>query len=224
MPHQTVSWRRRAIASGVRAGAVLLALSVGAPAPIAQSTEIGPSPAAIIDQIVHQISAERIDRYVRTLVGFGTRNTLSDVTNGRRGVGAARRWLKSEFERCSRESGGRLMVSDDEFIAEPGPRIPAPTPIINVIATLDGDQAASRNRTYVVSGHYDSMNSDVRDGAGDAPGADDDASGTAAASRSGVAIPLFLMSSSNSEGEVGATGMAAHFQKTARASESVRCI
>jgi hypothetical protein len=132
-----------------------------------------------IAQIVAEISPQRIESTIRKLVSFGTRNSLSDAQSDTRGIGAARRWIKAELERCSREAGGRLQVAFDEHLIESGVRVPRPTNFVNVVATLPGEQAESRERVYVVSGHYDSMPSSPIDGEKDAPGANDDASGTA---------------------------------------------
>jgi hypothetical protein len=145
-----------------------------APAVHAQSSD------ARIREIVSAISPARIESTVRTLAGFETRHTLSETESQTRGIGAARRWIKAELERCSKDAGGALEVVLDEFIEPPGPRVPAPSKIVNVIATLPGTQPTARSRLYVVSGHYDSMPSDVMDAKSPAPGANDDASGTAA--------------------------------------------
>ena len=131
-----------------------------------------------IDRIVSQVSPARIEANIRKLVSFGTRNSLSDADSSSRGVGAARRWIFEEMRRCA---GERLEVAYDEHLVESGPRIPKPTRIVNVVATLPGTQPESRARTYVVSGHYDSMPSSPVDPERDAPGANDDASGTAVA-------------------------------------------
>src|SRR5215510_9546409 len=133
-----------------------------------------------IQRIVTEISPERIESNIKSLVGFHTRNTLSDAESNTRGIGAARRWIKSEFDRYSRDSGGRLQVTLDEFTQPPGRRNPKPVQVVNVVATLPGNQPESRERMYVVSGHYDSRVSNVMDITSFAPGADDDASGTAA--------------------------------------------
>ncbi|MYM40090.1 M28 family peptidase [Duganella qianjiadongensis] len=135
---------------------------------------------AQIDQIVKQISPQRIEAYVRKLVSFRTRHTMSDTVSETEGIGAARRWIKGELERCGAAAGGKLQVAFDSHIAPVSARISHPTEIVNVVATLPGTQDASRERMYVVSGHYDSRNTDVMDASGDAPGANDDASGTAA--------------------------------------------
>jgi hypothetical protein len=133
---------------------------------------------AQIDQIVQQISPARIEATIRKLVGFRTRHTMSDTVSETEGIGAARRWIKAELERCG--AGTALQVAFDSHIAPVSARISRPTEIVNVVATLPGTQAASVDRMYVVSGHYDSRNTDVMDASGDAPGANDDASGTAA--------------------------------------------
>ena len=133
-----------------------------------------------IEKIIKEISATRIETTIRKLVGFETRNSLSETTSDTRGIGAARRWIKSELERCSAESGGRLKVEFDEHLAPVSARVAKPTPIINIVATLSGEQTESRKRIYLVSGHYDSMRGTPIDADGIAPGANDDASGTAA--------------------------------------------
>jgi hypothetical protein len=135
---------------------------------------------AQIDQIVKEISPARIEGYITKLVSFRTRHTMSDTVSETEGIGAARRWIKAELERCGAADGGRLQVEFDSHIAPVSARISTPTEIVNVVATLPGAQPASVERMYVVSGHYDSRNTDVMDAKGDAPGANDDASGTAA--------------------------------------------
>ncbi|KQV78554.1 aminopeptidase [Massilia sp. Root351] len=133
-----------------------------------------------IDQIVRDISPQRIEALVRKLVSFQTRHTMSETGSDTVGIGAARRWIKREFERCNAQNGGRLQVAFDSHVAPVSRRISRPTEIVNVVATLPGTQDASKERIYVVSGHYDSRNTDVMDATGAAPGANDDASGTAA--------------------------------------------
>jgi hypothetical protein len=138
------------------------------------------APNPMIQKIAREISAANIEAIIRKLAGFHTRHTLSETESETRGIGAARRWIKSELERYSREAGGRLQVEMDEFTQPAGGRIPRPTQIVNVVATLPGAQAESKDRIYVVSGHYDSRASDGMDATSAAPGANDDASGTAA--------------------------------------------
>ncbi|MES2260754.1 MAG: M28 family metallopeptidase [Pseudomonadota bacterium] len=133
-----------------------------------------------IDRIVAAISPQRIEASVRKLVSFETRHTMSETESDTVGIGAARRWIKSEMERCGAQNGGRLQVAFDSHVAPVSQRISRRTEIVNVVATLPGTQDSSRERIYVVSGHYDSRNTDVMDEKGAAPGANDDASGTAA--------------------------------------------
>jgi hypothetical protein len=135
-----------------------------------------------IQKIIGEISAKNIETSIRKLASFGTRHSLSETASETRGIGAARRWIKAEMERYSKESGGRLQVEFDSFIQPAGGRIPKPTELVNVVATLPGKQGESKDRIYVVSGHYDSCvcSQDMLDGTSDAPGANDDASGTAA--------------------------------------------
>ena len=144
------------------------------------STSAPPKKNASIEKIVKEISAKRIEATIRKLVSFETRNSLSDTTSESKGIGAARRWIKSELERCNANNGGRMTVEFDEHLAPVSARVAQPTPIVNVVATLPGEQAESRDRIYIVSGHYDSMRSTPIDPDGFAPGANDDASGTAA--------------------------------------------
>src|SRR5258706_488956 len=129
--------------------------------------------------MVAGLSRARMEARIGKLASFGPRNSPSDPASETRGIGAARRWIKAELDACARDSGGRLKVAFDEHMVNSGPRIPKPTNIVNVVATLAGEQAESRERIYVVSGHYDSMPSSPVDPEMDAPGSTDDASGTA---------------------------------------------
>ncbi|MBX3277586.1 MAG: M28 family metallopeptidase [Acidobacteria bacterium] len=146
----------------------------------AQQVQISARPNPQIEKILSEISAADIEANIRKLVSFGTRHTLSDQESPVRGIGAARRWIKSEFDRYSRESGGRLLVVEDEFIQPATQRFPREAKLVNIVATLPGEQSESKDRIYVVSGHYDSICSPFADTECDAPGANDDASGTAA--------------------------------------------
>src|SRR6267142_1720147 len=121
-----------------------------------------------------------ITRIVRKLVSFGTRNTLSEQNDPNRGIGAARDWLLAEFQKAAAQSGGRMTVEKQTFEQAKAARVPQPTMLTNIVATLKGSQPESMQRLYVVSGHYDSMCSSPTDAKCDAPGANDDASGTAA--------------------------------------------
>jgi hypothetical protein len=133
-----------------------------------------------IARIVQEIDTRNIERMIRKLVSFGTRNTLSIQDDPNRGIGAARDWLYGEFLKAAENAGGRMTVEKQAYEQPKAARIPTPTVITNVVATLRGTQPESQNRVYVVSGHYDSMCGSPTDGKCDAPGANDDASGTAA--------------------------------------------
>jgi len=132
-----------------------------------------------IVKMVREVSAKNIEATIRKLVSFGTRNTLSSQDDPKRGIGAARDWIYGEFQRISNDCGGCLQVSKQSFVQPKANRVPEPTTLTNVIAVLKG--TTDPDRVYVVSGHYDSMcNQDARDATCDAPGANDDGSGTAA--------------------------------------------
>jgi Peptidase family M28 len=134
----------------------------------------------VIANIVREIDAKNIEHTIRQLVSFGTRNTLSEQNDPKRGIGAARDWLYAEFLKAAEGSGGRMIVEKQSFEQPKADRIPQPTVLTNVVATLKGTQPESAERIYVVSGHYDSMCNSPTDAKCDAPGANDDASGTAA--------------------------------------------
>ncbi|HYJ66035.1 MAG TPA: M28 family metallopeptidase [Nocardioidaceae bacterium] len=131
-----------------------------------------------LSQLCAAIDPRRVEQSIQALVGFGTRHTLSVQDDPNRGIGAARDWIFEQFQSYAARSGGRMTVEKQSFVQPVSPRVPAPTVITNVIATLHGD--SEPNRAYVVSGHYDSRVTDVMNATSDAPGADDDASGVAA--------------------------------------------
>nr|MBA3564937.1 M28 family peptidase [Gammaproteobacteria bacterium] len=129
--------------------------------------------------VVDDVSAERIEADIRRLVEFGTRHTLSETESEKRGIGAARRWIKAEFERISADCGGCLRVYFQSDIIEGEERIPAPTAVTSVIAVQRG--STDPNRYVVMSGDIDSRVSDPLDATSDSPGANDNASGVAGA-------------------------------------------
>ena len=130
--------------------------------------------------IVRDIDARNVEASIRKLVSFGTRNTLSEQNDPKRGIGAARDWIYAEFLKAAETSNGRMTVEKQSYEQAKAARVPQPTIITNVVATLKGSQPEATDRIYVVSGHYDSMCSTPIDAKCDAPGANDDASGTAA--------------------------------------------
>lgn len=129
--------------------------------------------------IIEEISAKEIEADIRTLANFGTRNTMSDTTSSTRGIGAARRWIKSEFESISVACGDCLDVFEIRTLvkSEESDRIPKDTWVVNIVAIQRGNQHP--NNFIIMSGDIDSRNSDVTDYINDAPGANDNASGMA---------------------------------------------
>jgi Zn-dependent M28 family amino/carboxypeptidase len=203
----------------------VLGLFLGLASPAGAAPEHSTSAtAAEVKAMLRTISAQRIEATIRKLVSFGTRNTLSDAKSDERGIGAARRWIKAQLDGCAQQSGGRLKVELDSFIAPTGRRIPQPTELVNVVATLRGDQAESADRIYLVSGHYDSMPSSPTDPTTDAPGANDDASGTAAVIELACAMSrlhfdatlVFMTVAGEEQGLVGSTHVADEARKAGR--------
>jgi hypothetical protein len=136
-----------------------------------------------IKAALSEISSGQIQSVVEKLVSFQTRSTLSaqdavSISAGR-GIGAAREWIRSEFERYSRDCGGCLEVKTDSFTQPVSERVPSPVVLTNVYAVLRGTNPEDAKRIVLVSGHYDSRISDPLDKTGFAPGANDDASGAA---------------------------------------------
>ncbi|KAK7452723.1 hypothetical protein VKT23_012124 [Stygiomarasmius scandens] len=140
-------------------------------------------PSPELTSLLNQISPSNIENTILKLVSFGTRHTLSSQDDPKRGIGAARDWIKSEFQKYADEAERRhgerrkMDVEIQSYVQGPANRIPNDTVISNVFATLHGTEDSSR--TYVISGHYDSRVTDVMNFVDDAPGADDDASGVA---------------------------------------------
>ena len=178
----------------------------------------------MIEAILGEVSEARIKTRIERLAGFGTRHTLSDPAPEDRGIGAARRWIKAEMERSAAASGGRMTVRFDAFTQPKGRRVPEPTEVVNVVATLPGRQPESAGRWIVIGGHYDSIptiRGDETDVKSDAPGANDDASGTAVvmelvelfASREFDATLIFVAFAGEEQGLLGST----HFAEAAKA-------
>ena len=172
-----------------------------------------------------QVSAQRIQSNIEKLVSFQTRLTLSaqdaDSIKAGHGIGAAREWIKSEFERYSGDCGGCLEIKTDSFTENPADRIPQPTVITNVYAVLKGTDPENSRRIVLVTGHYDSRNSDTLDVPGIAPGANDDGSGTAVSLEcarvlSKLKFPVTIIFLTVAGEEQGLNG-SSHFAKMARA-------
>jgi peptidase M28-like protein len=164
-------------------------------------------------EIINAISADRIQQTIHTLVGFGTRHTLSSQTDPNRGIGAATNWLYGQLQQVAATSGGRMTVEKQSFVQPPGPRNPTPVTVTNLLATLHGTQPESAGRIYLVSGHIDTRCTDVLNFTCDAPGADDDGSGVAAvlelarvmATHSFDATVVFAMFAGEEQGLFGST-------------------
>ncbi|MFI6600288.1 M20/M25/M40 family metallo-hydrolase [Nonomuraea sp. NPDC050536] len=174
-----------------------------------------------IARMVEEVDAGNIQRIITTLASFGTRHTLSSQDDPARGIGAARDWIHGEFAKIAATSGGRMTVEKQSFVQPVSSRIPQPTVITNVVATLRGTQPESAARTYVVSGHYDSRCTDVMNATCDAPGADDDASGVAVAleaarvmaTRDFDATVVFMAVAGEEQGLYGSAHYAAEAKK-----------
>jgi Zn-dependent M28 family amino/carboxypeptidase len=160
---------------GNKAGMNKLALviaSLAAACPIAASAQTSPPPTA-----PNAVSEYRLRADVETLVTFGTRHTLSSYDDPQRGIGAANRWVEGLFRRFGNECGGCLEVALPE-VTITGDRIPMPTRMVNVLAIQRGSERP--NEVVIIAAHIDSRVSDVLDATSDAPGANDNGSGTAA--------------------------------------------
>jgi len=133
-------------------------------------------PATALAGPAEDVSRARLEADIARLVGFGTRHTLSSQDDPQRGIGAARRWAEAELRKTSADCGGCLEIVLPETTVQ-GDRVPTPTRIVDVVAIQRGTERP--NEVVIVQGHIDSRNSDPLDATGDAPGANDDGSGTA---------------------------------------------
>jgi hypothetical protein len=165
--------------------------------------------------MLREVDPGRIQATVLRLTQFGTRHTASSQTDPVRGIGAATAWVFGQMQAIAATSSGRMTVQKQTFVQPVSSRIPVPTTITNVIATLKG--TASPERFYVVTGHLDSRVTDVLDFTSDAPGADDDASGVAVvlelarlfATRQFAGTLVFATVAGEEQGLYGSTFMAA---------------
>src|SRR6516165_7893865 len=189
-----------------------------------QTSAGSPAPAADpqIAAAIKDVSPQRIQQTIEKLVSFQSRHTLSsDVpASSGKGINAAAEWIKSELESYSKDCGGCLEVKTDEFTQEPGNRVPKPTKLTNVYAVLRGNDQANASRIVLVSGHYDSRNSETNDATGTSPGANDDGSGTAVSMECARVLSkhkfpatiIFLTVAGEEQGLYGS----AHFAKMAK--------
>jgi len=182
------------------------------------------SPPAIdtrIYDIIQATSAERIEADIRTLAGFGTRNTFSDTVSNTRGIGAARRWIKAEFDKISQACGGCLEVfyQKDLVSKEAGARVPHDAYVVNVVAVLRGTDYP--NNYVMMSGDIDSRASNTMDFTTDAPGANDNASGMAGTIEAARVLSkykfknsvVFIGLSGEEQGLFGGAGLAKYAQE-----------
>ncbi len=183
----------------------------------------------VIDKMVSEVNADSLKSYITQMVAFGTRNTLSTQTDPKRGIGAARLWVLSKFNEFAKRSGGKLTALIDTTTLQPdGRRVDAPLLLGNVVATLKGSDP-NDDRLFIISGHLDNMRTSVMDRTGDAPGANDDASGVAAviecarimSQRSFPATIIFIAVSGEEQGLLGARFMATKSRKDNKNIEAV---
>jgi len=192
--------------------------------------QLQPAPAdPAIAAALSKITPEQVRADIATLVGFRNRSTLSSLDSGLppgTGVLAAADWLAAEFQRISDACNRCLEVKRDDFVETPqqGPtaRIVKPTRIVNVYAVLRGTDPAQADRRVLVTGHYDSRNSDNFNTHDPAPGANDDASGVAvslesarALTQSGIRFPATIVFATVAGEEQGLNG-SAHLAKLAK--------
>jgi Peptidase family M28 len=189
------------------------------PAGAAQSTTgsalAAHAPDGDLRALLRQVDPDRIHATILRLTQFGTRHTSSSQTDPVRGIGAATAWVFGQMQAIAATSSNRMTVQQQTFVQPVSSRIPVPTTITNVIATLQG--TASPQRFYVVTGHLDSRVTDVLDFTSDAPGADDDASGVAVvlelarlfATRQFPGTLVFATVAGEEQGLYGSTFMAA---------------
>ena len=160
----------------MRSARILALLLIAASAAVSDAQER--CSAASMNSILGQIDGARMKATVERLVTFGTRHTLSDTQSPTRGIGAARKWILDEMTRYAAASDGRMTVAFQSSMQQSARTGNKPAEVVNVVATIRG--TSDPNRVLIATGHYDSRNTDINDATGDAPGADDDASGVAA--------------------------------------------
>ena len=162
---------------------IVLLTSLVAPAGALPQAPDSPPPAvdARLYELVDATSADRLEANIRRLVGFGTRHTMSETESQTRGIGAARRWIKAEFDNISEQCQGCLEVSFQRYLQKDDPetRIGSDVEIVNVLGIIRG--TVHPDRYVIMSGDIDSRVSDGLNATSDSPGANDNASGMAGA-------------------------------------------
>jgi hypothetical protein len=174
-----------------------------------------------IGQMVKEVQTDSLQSYIKTLVSFSTRNTLSTQKDKAKGIGAAKRWVLKKFNEFAKQSGGRLTtIIDDASYKADGKRVNRDITLGNVVATLKGTDV-NDNRIFLISGHLDNMRTNVMDSTLEAPGANDDGSGSAAVIECArimskhrfSATIIFITVSGEEQGLLGAAYMAVKAKK-----------
>lgn len=174
-----------------------------------------------IYNIINEVSEERIRQDITELVGFGTRHTLSDTLSETRGIGAARRWIKAQFQQISTDCGNCLEVFYQKDLVEKGSgsRIVKDVWVVNVVAIQRG--AVNPNKYIIMSGDIDSRVSDPNNFSSESPGANDNASGMAGTIEAARVLSkykfensiIYLGLSGEEQGLFGGKGLAAYAGK-----------
>lgn len=180
------------------------------------------TPDSELREMLAEVDPARIRNIVTTLANFGTRHTLSSQTNSTRGIGAARDWIFRQMNELARPANGTASVYLNSYIQGVAERISFPVNISNVVAEIKG--SVDPNRVYVVTGHYDSRRIDIMDYTGDAPGADDDATGVAVvlemlricATRQPAATMIFAATSGEEQSLLGSAHLAQTLKNSSR--------
>ena len=174
-----------------------------------------------VAKIIDAVSPAELRATIDRLVSFGTRHTLSDTESDDRGIGAARRWLRDELQKIADASGrDDIAVELMTHVQPPTQRVPDETEIVNVVIIIPGRMEEAKDKYFVVLGHYDSRAAGTNDAESDAPGANDDGSGTALVlelarvfaqpGNECEATTVFLMTAGEEQGLLGAHWFARH--------------
>lgn len=182
----------------------------------------------IIEEMVSKVSSDSLESYIRKMVSFGTRNTLSTQTRKDRGIGAARLWVLSKFNEFGKGNARFSAIIDTTTLQPNGRRVDRPLVLGNVMATLKGTDINDK-RIFIISGHLDNMRTNVMDSVGDAPGANDDASGVSAvlecarimSKQNFPATIIFMAVSGEEQGLLGANYFADKSKQDSIAIEAV---
>ncbi len=181
-----------------------------------------------IAEMCAEVNADSLKSYIQTMVAFGTRNTLSNQSSGTRGIGAAKNWVLQKFQEFGKGNKNFSALIDTTSLVPNGKRIDRNVLLGNVMATLKGTSATDK-RVFIITGHLDNMRTNVMDSTGDAPGANDDASGVAAvlecarimSKNNFPATVIFMAVSGEEQGLLGANFFADKSKENKLAIEAV---